>query len=343
MALVEGQKAKSPSEIRREKEKEKKKKKKEKEKKEKKEKAKKLKKANEDKAYGMRMKRDREFVKKAFAMGFNLGITIVEKITKRFEKGRLENETPLAGFHEGDEDSNVEAHALARDLGYEPPVAEITAPKVEVAIAEPESIEDRIEERVKGDLLLNGMTEEEVDTFDLAKAWQAHQIQTLTREIADSKNEEHTYTTVEVRKEFSLLRGLWDEALYRMEETTNDARMTEILELTSKEFDDPKPLQSYLAAKKNELSKEEIDFIKCSIEIKKFRAHGKELLYGKEQDDSSIGITEAEYKAFVDTNTVGERVLRHIAQKIKKGEQMTTEEIAIYSGKGAEVEAFLKA
>lgn len=197
-----------------------------------------------------------------------------------------------------------------------------------------------ITKKLRQDLKSFDVTDEEIDKLKPAEAWNLLQQKALSREIKEPK-EEKIYTTKQVSEDFSMLQKMWEEAYDRMDSVNTDKRTSEILDITAKTFDDPKPLEDYLLSETQNLKPEEKFFIEMSIQIKRFRAKAKELLVDEEIQSQDV-ISKEDFRKFVNTSEVSENVLKNIAKKIIEGKQISKEEIAIYSEKAKEIERIIK-
>lgn len=199
-----------------------------------------------------------------------------------------------------------------------------------------------ITNRLRHDLKSYGVTDEEIDKLKPDKAWDLLQQKTLSQEIKEPK--EKTYTFKEIENDFSLLQRMWEEAYERMDAINESKRTSEILDITGKTSDDPKPLEEYLQNNKLKISPEENFFIQISIQLKKFRNKAKDLIFEGVQSSSSqdSSVTKDEFDIFIDSGKVPENVLQKIAQKVINGNQMSREELAVYAEHSKEVESMLR-
>lgn len=159
--------------------------------------------------------------------------------------------------------------------------------------------------------------------------------------ISKEKKEKKTYTNEELGSEFSKIKNIWEEAYEKMENANGDKRTSEILDLTAKAMDDWALLETYMQKESENLKPEEKFFIEISIQLKKFRTKGKDLLVDETIENEST-ISKEEFETFVDTGVVSEDVLKKLAQKILEGKQISKEEISIYSEKSKEIENIIK-
>lgn len=254
------------------------------------------------------------------------------------------------------EEIYASALALAKKLGWKeqkPIKDDDAAETAEIIDSKPAEAEENkipyspetsiplfITKRLRQDLKSFDVTDEEIDKLKPAEAWDLLQQKILSKEIKEPK-EEKIYTTEQVGEDFSMLQKMWEEAYERMDSVNEDKRTSEILDITAKTFDDPKPLEDYLQLEQQNLKPEEKFFIEISIQIKKFRVKAKELLV--DESLSQDVISKENFQKFVDTNEVSENVLQNIARKIMDGKQISKEEIAIYSEKAKEIERIIKA
>jgi len=199
-----------------------------------------------------------------------------------------------------------------------------------------------ITNRLRRDLRSFDITDEEIDKLKPAEAWDLLQQKTISQEIKEPKKEKN-YSTVELENDFSILQEMWEEAYEKMDNVNDDKGTTEILDLTAKTFDDPKPLEEYLEKNASNLKPEERFFVEMSIWIKKFRTKTKDLIYDgvESKDITESVITKEEFANFVDTGKISESILNKIAQKIMSGGQMSREELSIYTVNSKAVENIL--
>ncbi len=160
-------------------------------------------------------------------------------------------------------------------------------------------------------------------------------------EIVNLSKENKRYTTEELGSEFSKIQNIWQEAYEKMENVNGDKRTSEILDLTAKAMDDWASLESYLQRESANLKPEEKFFIEISIQLKKYRTKGIDLLVDETIENEST-ISKEELERFVDTGLVSEDVLKKLAQKIMEGKQISKEEISIYSEKSKEIENIIR-
>lgn len=137
-----------------------------------------------------------------------------------------------------------------------------------------------ITNRLRRDLNSFGISDDEIDQMKPFDAWNILQQKTLERDILNI-GKEKKYKTEELSEDFSILQKMWNEAYDKMDDVNEHGRTIEILDLTAKSFDDPESLEKYLKDNGLNLKPEERFFIEMSIQVKKFRARAKELLYNK--------------------------------------------------------------
>lgn len=166
----------------------------------------------------------------------------------------------------------------------------------------------------------------------------------VEEEIANfqkEKKENITYTTEELEDEFSKIKNIWEEAYDKMENVNTDQRTSEMLDLTAKAHDDWASLEKYLEKESANLKPEEKFFIEISIQLKKFRTKGIDLLVDESMQNESA-ISKEDFNKFVDTGTISDSVLEKLAKKIMDGKQISKEEISVYSEKSKEIENIIK-
>ncbi len=228
------------------------------------------------------------------------------------------------------------------ELEYAKPLSILEKQKVEIATNKEDS---KMISQKQG-----GPTKEEIyaSALALAKALGAREKAPMEskqkvseEEIANLSKENKRYTTEELGREFSKIQNIWEEACEKMENVNGDKRTSEILDLTAKAMDDWASLELYLQRESANLKPEEKFFIEISIQLKKFRTKGKDLLVDETIENEST-ISKEEFERFVDTGVVSEDVLKKLAQKIMEGKQISKQEISIYSEKSKEIENIIK-
>jgi hypothetical protein len=137
-----------------------------------------------------------------------------------------------------------------------------------------------ITNRLRRDLNSFGISDDEIDQMKPSDAWNILQQKTLERDILNI-GKEKKYKTEELSEDFSILQKMWNEAYDKMDGVNDHKRTIEILDLTAKSVDDPGVLEKYLKDNGLNLKPEERFFIEMSIQVKKFRARAKDLLYNK--------------------------------------------------------------
>lgn len=231
------------------------------------------------------------------------------------------------------------------ELEYAKPLSILEKQKIEIATNKEDS---KMISQKQG-----GPTKEEIyaSALALAKALGAREkapmesTQKVSEEeianLSKEKKEKKTYTNEELGSEFSKIKNIWEEAYEKMENVNGDKRTSEILDLTAKAMDDWASLELYLQRESANLKPEEKFFIEISIQLKKFRTKGKDLLVDETIENEST-ISKEEFETFVDTGVVSEDVLKKLAQKIMENKQISKEEISIYSEKSKEIENIIK-
>ncbi len=128
--------------------------------------------------------------------------------------------------------------------------------------------------RLRADLKSFGITDAEIDMLKPKEAWELLEIKNTEKEAKEPK-QKRVYTLDTMSQDFSLLQKMWDEAYENMDNVAGDSRATEMLNLTAKTIDDSKSLEEYLQNNHNIIPEEKF-FIEMSIQIKKFRAKGRD-------------------------------------------------------------------
>lgn len=231
------------------------------------------------------------------------------------------------------------------ELEYAKPLSILEKQKIEIATNKEDS---KMISQKQG-----GPTKEEIyaSALALAKALGAREkapmenTQKVSEEeianISKEKKEKKTYTNEELGNEFSKIQNTWEEAYEKMENVNGDKRTSEILDLTAKAMDDWALLETYMQKESENLKPEEKFFIEISIQLKKYRTKGIDLLIDDKIENENT-ISYEDFKKFVDTGVVSEDVLKKLAQKIMEGKQISKQEISIYSEKSKEIENIIK-
>ena len=188
------------------------------------------------------------------------------------------------------EEIYTSALALAKKLGWKekkPIKNDGEAETTEIIDSKPAEVEENkiphspetsiplfITKKLRQDLKSFDVTDEEIDKLKPAEAWDLLQQKTLSKETKEPK-EEKIYTTEQVGEDFSMLQKMWEEAYDRMDGVNEDKRTSEILDITAKTFDDPKPLEDYLQSEQQNLKSEEKFLSKCLYRLKSFERKRK--------------------------------------------------------------------
>ena len=138
-----------------------------------------------------------------------------------------------------------------------------------------------ITKELERNLKSHGVTDAEINKLTPKEAWELLQQKILKDNIVEP-NKEKVYTLEDIERESDILFGLWDDAFERMYETSSFEKANEIYEITSFNYDDVL-LERYLVTEAEHLSPEEKYFVQMSINIKKFKARAKVLLYGEQK------------------------------------------------------------
>lgn len=141
-----------------------------------------------------------------------------------------------------------------------------------------------------------------------------------------------------MENELAALQRVWQETLVRIESVRNQERVSEILYITGKEFDDSEPLKKYLQDNEDHLLPEEKFLIQLSILIKEARRKAADNSVEVEHNQT---LSESDYDTFVKTGRISNQILEVLAKKIIERKTLTPEEIAVYADKSSEIEKLL--
>lgn len=136
-------------------------------------------------------------------------------------------------------------------------------------------VPSQLTRRIESQMRTAGITEEELNKLPIGKLWELFQQKVLEKEIKEPQREK-VYTLDEISEDFSILQQTWDEAYERMYDAVDVKRRNEVLNLTAT-ITDPMALEEYIKTNRD-LEPEAKFFIEMSINTKKFKAKGKELL-----------------------------------------------------------------
>jgi len=122
-----------------------------------------------------------------------------------------------------------------------------------------------------------GITEDELNKLPPEKLWDLFNQRVLEKKMKEP-NQKKVYQPEEIKEELVMLNKMWESAYDNMNNVSDTKRVNEVMDLTAKAGDSTEVLEKYIEGNPN-LKPEEKFFIEISIQIKKYRAKGKELLH----------------------------------------------------------------